>query len=215
MKPLHWFAAFLIAATGVINAQSTPPAPTLKIGDAAPKLAVSKWAQGEPVNGFESGTTYIVEFWATWCGPCKTSIPHLNEIHNKYKSKGLVVIGQDCSERDESKVGPFIKEMGDKMTYRIALDAKKDSADRGAMLLTWMQAAGRNGIPSAFIVDKTGKIAWIGHPSKLDDTLLDSIIGGTWDMKKAVVDYEESERKTAEMRQKFLESRKKAAEANK
>ena len=196
-----------------VNAENS--APTLKLGDSAPKLAASKWVQGEPVNGFQNGTAYIVEFWATWCGPCKTSIPHLNELHTKFQSKGLVVIGQDCWEREESKVEPFLKEMGDKMTYRVALDTKKDSNDRGTMAVTWMQAAGRNGIPSAFIVDKTGKIAWIGHPMKLNDEILDSILAGTWDMKKAAADYAETERQAAEARQKFLDARKKAAEAKK
>src|SRR5512140_3275077 len=79
-------------------------APKLKIGDPAPKLQTGKWIQGDPVKGFEKDKAYIVEFWATWCGPCRVSIPHLNEIHNKFKEKGLTVIGQDCWERDESLV---------------------------------------------------------------------------------------------------------------
>src|SRR6185503_13787017 len=99
----------------------------LKVGDPAPKLQTGKWVQGDPVKEFEKGKAYIVEFWATWCGPCRVSIPHLNEIHNKFKGKGLVVIGQDCAERDESLVAPFIKKMGDKMTYRVALDDKQGS----------------------------------------------------------------------------------------
>lgn len=214
MKQLNWIAALLFAAAGV-NAQTATPAPTLKIGDPAPKLAASKWVQGEAVKGFDKGTAYIVEFWATWCGPCKTSIPHLNELHNKYKSKGLVVIGQDVWERDESKVEPFLKEMGEKMTYRVALDTKADAKDAGTMATTWMKAAGRNGIPAAFVVDKNGTIAWIGHPMQLKEETLDSILDGKWDLKKALADYQEAERKTAEMRQKALEARKKAAEQKK
>src|SRR3954452_1602251 len=85
--------------------------PTLKVGDRAPKLQTGKWVQGDPVKEFEQGKAYIVEFWATWCGPCRVSIPHLNEIHSKYKDKGLIVIGQDCWEQDETLVEPFIKKM--------------------------------------------------------------------------------------------------------
>src|SRR6266404_3560076 len=111
-----WFA--LVLATPFAWAGES----TLKVGDKAPKLQNGKWVQGDPVKDFEAGKTYLVEFWATWCGPCRVSIPHLNELHNKYKNKGLIVIGQDCWERDEALVAPFIEKMGEKMTYRVALD---------------------------------------------------------------------------------------------
>src|SRR5262245_50884272 len=143
-------------------------AASLKVGDKAPPLQVSKWVQGEPVKEFKKDKAYIVEFWATWCGPCVQSIPHLNEIHNKYKDKGLVVIGQDCWENNESAVEPFVKKMGQKMTYRVALDDKTGS-EKGMMADAWMAAADQNGIPTAFVVAKTGEIAWIGHPMTLKE----------------------------------------------
>src|SRR5213592_1282893 len=105
---------------------------TLKVGDPAPKLQTGKWVQGDPVKEFQKGKAYLVEFWATWCGPCRASIPHLNEVHNKYKDKGLIVIGQNCWEQDEAQVAPFVKKMGDKMTYRVALDDKQ-SEKQGKM----------------------------------------------------------------------------------
>jgi thiol-disulfide isomerase/thioredoxin len=141
---------------------------TLKVGDPAPKLQTGKWVQGDAVKSFETGKAYIVEFWATWCGPCRASIPHVNELYSKFKDKGLVVIGQNCWERDESLVEPFVKKMGSQMTYRVALD-DKSSATKGTMAETWMAAAGRKGIPSAFLVDSKGIIAWIGHPMELKD----------------------------------------------
>jgi len=110
---------------------------TLKVGDPAPKLQTGKWVQGDPVKDFAKGKAYIVEFWATWCPPCRASIPHLNETYNKFKDKGLVVIGQDCYEKDETLVAPFVKKMGDKMTYRVALD-DKSSDSKGQMAKTWM-----------------------------------------------------------------------------
>ena len=160
---------------------------TLKIGDAAPKLQAGKWVQGTPVKSFEKDKAYIVEFWATWCGPCRVSIPHLNEIHNKFKDKGLVVIGQDCWEKDESLVEPFIKKMADKMTYRVALDDKQGS-EKGKMAQTWMEAAAQNGIPSAFLVDKSGNIAWIGHPMELEEAVIEQVLAGTFDLKKAAAE---------------------------
>src|SRR6266568_9513234 len=82
---------------------------TLKVGDPAPKLQTGKWVQGDPVKEFQKEKANMFEFWATWCGPCRVSIPHLNEIHNKFKDKGLIVIGQDCWERDDGLVAPFIE----------------------------------------------------------------------------------------------------------
>jgi thiol-disulfide isomerase/thioredoxin len=157
---------------------------TLKVGDPAPKLQTGKWVQGDPVKGFQSGKAYIVEFWATWCGPCRASIPHVNELYNKFKDKGLVVIGQNCWERDESLVAPFVEKMGDKMTYRVALD-DKSSNSKGAMATTWMAAAGRNGIPSAFLVDTKGRIAWIGHPMQLKDQMIEDALAGKSELSKA------------------------------
>lgn len=140
------------------------------------------------MKGFEPGKAYIVEFWATWCGPCRTSIPHLNELAEKVKDQGVVVIGQDVWENDESLVAPFVKNMGDKMTYRVAMD-DKSSQTKGAMAETWMTAAGRHGIPSAFVVNKQGKIAWMGHPMQLNETLLGTVIAADYDLSKAAESY--------------------------
>src|SRR5258708_15219136 len=169
MKPGRLTTAALIFAAGTMLAAAADV--TLKVGDPAPKLQNAKWVQGEPVKEFKDGKAYLVEFWATWCGPCRVSIPHLNEIHNQFKDKGLVVIGQDCWEKDESLVAPFLEVMGDKMSYRVALDDKEGSK-QGKMAENWMAAAGRNGIPSAFLVNTHGLIAWIGHPMSLNEKLI-------------------------------------------
>jgi hypothetical protein len=100
------------------------------------------------------------------------------------------VIGQDCWEEDESQVEPFVKKMGDKMTYRVALDSKP-SGSKGKMAETWMTAAGQNGIPTAFLVDTNGTIAWIGHPMELEQQqdVIDQVLAGKYDIKKAAADY--------------------------
>jgi thiol-disulfide isomerase/thioredoxin len=171
----------------------TATSATLNVGDPAPKLQTGKFVQGDPVSDFKNGTPYIVEFWATWCGPCRASIPHLNEIYTRYKDKGLVVIGQDCWEQDEGKVAPFVTSMGDKMTYRVALD-NKEGSEKGKMAETWMEAAGQNGIPTAFLIDKAGHIAWIGHPMTLEEKLIDAVLDGSFDIKKAATEWVESQK---------------------
>jgi thiol-disulfide isomerase/thioredoxin len=189
---VKWMATILALAAGPLMIQAAE-GPTLKVGDQAPKLQVGKWVQGDPVKEFDKSKAYIVEFWATWCGPCRVSIPHLNEVHKKYKDKGLIVIGQDVWERDESAVEPFVKKMGDKMTYRVAMDDKSKS-EQGAMAETWMTAAGQGGIPSAFVVDKQGRIAWIGHPMELKEKTLEQVLDGTFDVKKAAAAQAEAQK---------------------
>jgi thiol-disulfide isomerase/thioredoxin len=175
------------------------PAAALRIGDPAPKLQVSAWVQGEPVAEFAKDKVYIIEFWATWCGPCIVSIPHLNELHRKYKDKGLVLIGQNCWEPEASDVRRFVKKMAGKMTYRVSLD-DQTTHKKGAMAATWLDASERQSIPSAFLVDKTGVVSWIGHAMELDEKMIESALTGSFDIQKARAEYS----KSAELQAKLI-----------
>lgn len=159
----------------------------LRVGDKAPELQAGKWVQGAPVPTFKTNHVYIVEFWATWCGPCVRSIPHLNALWEESEDKGVIVIGQDISDSDAA-VSPFVKKMGANMTYRVALDDKSQE-QKGAMLVNWMKAAGQHGIPTAFIINKEGRIAWIGYPMDLNEELLNDIISDHYDLTKAAAEY--------------------------
>ncbi|MGA3284893.1 MAG: redoxin family protein [Verrucomicrobiota bacterium] len=184
--------ALLTGVTLAIAAQSTNAA--LTIGDPAPKLQVTKWVQGEPVKEFKPGTVYIVEFWATWGVPCRVYVPDLNALYEKFKDKGVVVIGQDVLEPDDNAVTTFVKRMGDKMTYRVALDDKSQDKN-GATATAWMTAANQIGIPTVFIVNQQGRIAWIGHPMDLDEKLLNDILANHYDPVRAAREYEQRQQK--------------------
>lgn len=142
--------------------------PTLKVGSKAPAISVDKWVKipkgGSEVASFESGKVYVVEFWATWCPPCREAIPDLTEMVKS--NPGLTILSIAASERP-SKEGPddrlaklekFVSGQGDKMNYHVAYDGDRDMG--GA----WMKASGKRSIPTAFVVDGEGKIAWIGNP---------------------------------------------------
>ncbi|MFG0283216.1 MAG: redoxin family protein [Phycisphaerales bacterium JB039] len=159
----------------------------LMVGDKAPELAISEWVKGSPVKKFEKGNVYVVEFWATWCGPCINGMPHVTELQKEYGDK-VTIIGVNIWD-DPANVEPFMKDRGEDkpsgdelMGYTVAIEAKDDDNDirNGVMAKEWMRAAGRNGIPSAFIVDREGKIAWHGHPMQMDEPLA-KVVAGEWD----------------------------------
>ena len=160
-------------------------AQTLNVGDPAPALPVAKWVKGQPVKEFQPGKVYVVEFWATWCGPCRQTIPHLTKLAEKYKDK-VTIIGVSVWERANAndpnahiqRVEKFVQEMGDKMNYTVAVDGAE-----GVIAKTWMEAAGQNGIPAAFVIDQQKRIVWIGHPMDNMDTVLDKVLAGNFDWK--------------------------------
>jgi thiol-disulfide isomerase/thioredoxin len=99
-----------------------PPLPTLKAGDPAPPLKVTKWIAGHEVSSFAPGKIYVVEFWATWCGPCVVMMPHLGDIQQELGSKGLTVIGFTAKDSNNSleQVTKFVDKRGGKLGYTIA-----------------------------------------------------------------------------------------------
>lgn len=200
----------VFVATALALAAALPSQAKLKVGDPAPPLKVMKWVKGTPVSGFKAGKLYVVEFWATWCGPCRVSIPHISTLASKYKGQitfsGIDLWEQSKGAAREASVAKFVKEQGVKMSYNVGMDD-----DGGTMAKTWMAAAGQNGIPTAFVIGKNGRILWIGHPMELD-TVLDPILKGKFDAKAAAAKREKAEADQA-AQQAMLEPISKAVNA--
>jgi thiol-disulfide isomerase/thioredoxin len=166
--------------------QTAPAASTIKAiapGDAAPALQYDAWIKGDKLDAIEKGHVHVIEFWATWCGPCIAAMPHLSEIQRKHPE--VRIVSMAASERGESedakieKVRAFVENKGDTMGYRVAY-----VGDRAKMSRPWMEAAGQSGIPCSFIVDREGMIAWIGHPMSMDKPL-EAVVAGTWNVEEA------------------------------
>lgn len=152
MTPAVWTAALLLA--GILPAQETKK---LKVGDPAPALDVAHWIKGDAVTTFQPGQAYVVEFWATWCPPCKTSMPHLTELQKELGDK-IVIIGLSDEKLDVAKGFLDKPEWAEKTQYTMGTDPDR------SVYIDYMDASGQMGIPTSFLVDGEGKIAWIGHP---------------------------------------------------
>ncbi|RLT09037.1 MAG: hypothetical protein DWI21_06865 [Planctomycetota bacterium] len=172
-------------ATGAVSTatgRNAPPA--LTVGSPAPPLKLKQFLKGEPVTAFEPGKIYVVEFWATWCGPCIQAMPHVSELQSKYPQ--VTFIGVNVWEDDDSAANGFLQAKGQELNYRIARDdiPEGGNAYDGAMAKTWLAAAEVSGIPTAMVVDAQGRIANITHPMSLEECL-PQIISGKWDMAAA------------------------------
>ncbi len=191
-----WIAALTLAVAAVASAAAPQEEPKLLApGDKAPKLQVAEFIKGSEIKEFKKGHVYVVEFWATWCGPCIEGIPHLTKLAKQHKGKATVIgvnIWED-EEDLEKRVKDFVTKMGDKMDYTVARDTEAK-----AMTSTWMEAAKQNGIPAAFIVDKTGTVAWIGHPMSMDEPL-QQVIDGKFDVKASRESFMQEMKKQEEM----------------
>ncbi len=141
------------------------------LGDKAPELNVD-FVKGDPVVIEDSAGkhVFVVEFWATWCGPCRYTAPHLSELQAKYRDQGLLVLG--ISDEGRDVVDPYLEKMGDQITYPIALDRARITASR------YFEGFGREEtLPTAYVVDGNGRVVWIGNPlNPFMDTIIQSTL---------------------------------------
>ena len=149
---MYGFADWVAAAS--TQAQTVVP----KQGEQLPTLTLNYLGKQPELTG----KPLLVEFWATWCPPCRKSIPHLNEIYSKYKAQGLQIVG--ITDEDEATVKKFQKQIP--MDYNVAINTPGSIYEQ----------FGIQAIPTAFLVDKSGKIVWTGHPMELSETEIQSVL---------------------------------------
>jgi thiol-disulfide isomerase/thioredoxin len=190
-------ALALLLAVSAPGFVLVPPEPLLGVGDAAPALEVESWLNGEPVKLFTPGRVYVVEFWATWCGPCLANVPHLSEIARSYLGRVEVVAATSPDRWGNSldAVRKFLAAKGDRVAYHVAWlpEFAGPTGDVGIHRNPWFRQAGLDSLPTAFLVDGRGRIAWIGDPLTLDEPLR-RILAGEWDLAAASRRWEDSRR---------------------
>lgn len=187
-RSLMTAAAALALAVPAVRADD---ADGMTIGDAAPPIDIAHWVKGDTVASFEEGKVYVLEFWATWCAPCVASMPHLSKLQEQYKDYDVTVIGVS-DEPLQTVVGFLFKEnrgdgaiQNDRIGYTLTTDPDK------SVKKDYFDAAGQRGIPCSFIVGKSGRVEWIGHPMGMDKPL-DAVVRDEWDRDAFKAEWEEN-----------------------
>jgi peroxiredoxin len=147
------------------------------IGEPAPPLVVKEWIKGQPVEIKPGTNIYVVDIWNTSNLASLDAITNLNDIQERFKTNGVVVVG--ISDEPAEKITEFVQQNGTKIDYAIAADDRRQTA------VSYMKPAGQRGIPYAFVVGTNGNLLWHGHPQHGMDKVLDQIIAGRYDVERA------------------------------
>ena len=138
-----------LLATALVLGQAKETAPNFSLKNSTGKSVELAKLHGKVV---------VVNFWATWCGPCRAEIPGMLDVYEKYREKGLEIVGISVDRDGWSVINPFVKKLN--ITYPVVLG---DGGVADAY-------GGIDAIPTTFFVDRTGHLLFrhVGYMSKED-----------------------------------------------
>ncbi len=140
-------AAALLVACSTTGGEKGPRLKSERDRQPAPNFTL-KDADGKPVQLSDyRGKVVLLNFWATWCDPCRLEIPWFIEFERQHKGQGFAVVGVSMDEDGWQAVKPFVSEVG--INYRIVLGNDKVAAQYG----------GIDSLPTSFVIDREGRIA--------------------------------------------------------
>jgi thiol-disulfide isomerase/thioredoxin len=146
------------------------PLGALENGQKAPDFKFKELGSGKQLSLKKlKGKVVLVDFWATWCGPCRMEIPHLIDLQKTYGKKGLEVVGVSLDMQGEAAVKPFMKKW--QINYKVVV--YDPQADHGELA---EQYGGVQAIPSTFLVDRSGRMLKIYQPGYHDRSEFESDI---------------------------------------
>jgi thiol-disulfide isomerase/thioredoxin len=148
-----------MAAAGIlITAMLSNSAFAVSVGDSAPDFKLPRLeTKGNIQLKSYRGKVVYVDFWASWCGPCRLSLPELNKLRKQYRNHGFEVIAINLDE-DKDEAMAFLKEFP--VAYPTARDAKG----------TTPEEYGLKGMPTAYLIDRNGKVSFVHEGFKKTDS---------------------------------------------
>jgi len=162
------FAIFILLVFSVYGIHAQDETTVFKVGDMAPPFALEAILQApvetEKIQEHLKGKVVVVEFWATWCGPCRKAIPHLNELVKEFVSKPVQFLS--VSNEEEWKVENFLKVTP--ISGWIGLDRD------GSLLKAYRLKT----IPQTVVIDQNGRIAALTSPQLLNADLINTLLEG-------------------------------------
>ena len=141
----------------ILTSASCLTAHATDVGQPAPEFTLPTLQQDQPTSLKQfSGKVIYLDFWASWCAPCRTSFPLLNKMHEKLKAQGFEVVGINLDE-DKAAAEKFLKDFP--VSFTVLRDAKGEWADKFVV----------ESMPTSFIIDKKGVVQNIHHGFVSDD----------------------------------------------
>jgi thiol-disulfide isomerase/thioredoxin len=150
----------------------------LKAGELVPDFTVlTPEGKEAKFSDYAKGKTVILDFWATWCGPCQKAMPHYEEIHRKYGAKGVVILGV-CGFDTRANYDQWLIENKNKYTFATVFDpvGKPPSGDKEAMRKTIMMQLTRGAVtplPTTLVINSAGQLvgSYVGYSEATHDGL--------------------------------------------